>query len=179
MGTDRTSWRNLKRFFRKKLIERDGPNCKGCGAELEKYEITIDHIKPQELGGQHKMKNFQILCAYCNKMKSSGTQNFLLYRLGKSNCIAEEDYPKDWKGPRPPSQEYKYNGHRIVIDWDCLKPPNLRKRRSAARNRWRGIHIREALKTSNPEEHLELIGRALGYNPGFGKHLLSAINKET
>lgn len=34
-------------------------------------ELTIDHIIPRYLGGKDEMKNYQILCLFCNRAKGS------------------------------------------------------------------------------------------------------------
>lgn len=37
----------------------------------EGMELTIDHIKPKAKGGKNGMKNYQVLCLGCNRIKGS------------------------------------------------------------------------------------------------------------
>ena len=62
---DRSRRRSLT-HQRAKLIERDGPLCRWCGADTE---LTIDHVVPLARGGTNEPENLQLLCSECNQLK--------------------------------------------------------------------------------------------------------------
>lgn len=47
---------------------RDGGRCKNCGRA---QELQFDHIVPVSKGGSNTAKNIELLCAGCNRTKSS------------------------------------------------------------------------------------------------------------
>ena len=51
-----------------------GKKCWYCGKELEDYEITIDHLYPQSLGGLTIPDNIAPSCGRCNNNKSNLTE---------------------------------------------------------------------------------------------------------
>lgn len=51
------------------VIIRDKRICRYCSKELELPEITIDHVKPQALGGRHDLENLVVACKRCNSSK--------------------------------------------------------------------------------------------------------------
>ena len=54
--------------LRWQVWERDNFSCQHCGSR--KY-LTIDHIRPEILGGTLELENLQTLCATCNSRKGS------------------------------------------------------------------------------------------------------------
>ena len=47
--------------------------CPGCGIHLPHYlRFDVDHILALSDNGEHQMRNWQLLCSYCNRVK--GTQ---------------------------------------------------------------------------------------------------------
>lgn len=61
------------------LYDRDGGRCMLCGRRLNKIRtvphplaITVDHIIPLSLGGEHSYKNTQLACFMCNSIKGNG-----------------------------------------------------------------------------------------------------------
>lgn len=50
------------------VYERDEYKCRQCGAM---DHLSIDHIKPWSLGGDHHESNFQTLCRPCNSRKGA------------------------------------------------------------------------------------------------------------
>ena len=62
--------RRNNKWLRKKVAERDGPNCSYCGVS---EDITLDHIVPVAAGGcKMKSDNLQLLCRACNETKGDG-----------------------------------------------------------------------------------------------------------
>lgn len=51
-----------------KVWKRDGFKCKKCGSD--EY-LSVDHIRPESLGGKLVMNNLQTLCRKCNSSKGS------------------------------------------------------------------------------------------------------------
>lgn len=51
------------------LVQRDGPGCFYCRAELLDDEITFDHFVPRSKGGENTVENFRISCQPCNNRK--------------------------------------------------------------------------------------------------------------
>lgn len=65
--TRKKSIRISKKTLRKKLKQRDGNSCGKCGEKMNKYEITIEHIKPKSCGGEDKLNNLKLFCKECNQ----------------------------------------------------------------------------------------------------------------
>lgn len=57
------SWWLLKR----KVYQRDGRQCKICGAQSGPFEI--DHIKPVAEGGLPTLENLRVSCRTCNRSR--------------------------------------------------------------------------------------------------------------
>lgn len=55
-----------KRSVRQRIFERDGRECRGCGAT---DDLTLDHIMPVIAGGDNDDSNLQVLCRSCNSRK--------------------------------------------------------------------------------------------------------------
>lgn len=53
-----------------KLRQRDGECCNTCKIRFYLSSLTIDHIKPKHLGGSEDLKNKQLLCFNCHKIKT-------------------------------------------------------------------------------------------------------------
>lgn len=59
------------------LIERYGTACYLCGKELERSQMTRDHVVPLTRGGSHTLENVRIACMSCDARKG----NYLLSEL--------------------------------------------------------------------------------------------------
>ena len=60
--------------LRKKILSRDGYECKRCGASVSKEPnllLEIDHILPVSKGGLTTEDNLQTLCWRCNRSKGA------------------------------------------------------------------------------------------------------------
>lgn len=54
----------------KKLILRDGLNCRYCGKVVSILHISLDHVIPNTKGGSNNWKNLVISCRACNHEKN-------------------------------------------------------------------------------------------------------------
>lgn len=60
---------------------RDDCCCIYCGAPMDEgHEMTIDHVRPQELGGSNKETNLVTACKACNSAKGAKSlRDFMVY----------------------------------------------------------------------------------------------------
>lgn len=56
---------------RREILRRDNFTCQYCGKHT--LELTIDHVIPRHLGGQHAWKNVVAACPSCNHHKGGRT----------------------------------------------------------------------------------------------------------
>jgi 5-methylcytosine-specific restriction endonuclease McrA len=52
---------------KKEIFRRDGYRCQYCGRRLSR--LTVDHVVPRRLGGQHRWDNLVSACPGCNRRK--------------------------------------------------------------------------------------------------------------
>ena len=55
--------------------------CNGWRSAFEFRHLEVDHIIPQDAGGQDYIDNLQLLCAHCNRVKGNRSQEYLIARL--------------------------------------------------------------------------------------------------
>ncbi len=68
--------KTVKKYTKKKIgmklrlevYERDGFKCVTCGVQKN---LTLDHIKPEILGGASTIENLQTMCKSCNSSKGT------------------------------------------------------------------------------------------------------------
>lgn len=60
---------------RRELLKRDKYQCQYCGS---RKQLTIDHVIPRSLGGNHSWDNVVIACVGCNSRKGDS----LLHQTG-------------------------------------------------------------------------------------------------
>jgi 5-methylcytosine-specific restriction endonuclease McrA len=56
---------------RREILRRDNYTCQYCGKHT--VDLTIDHIVPRHLGGQHVWQNVVAACSSCNHHKGGRT----------------------------------------------------------------------------------------------------------
>jgi 5-methylcytosine-specific restriction endonuclease McrA len=76
--------RQQLKLTRREIFRRDNYTCQYCGKHTG--ELTIDHVIPRHLGGQHIWKNVVAACSFCNHRKGGrllGEVNMRLLRTPK------------------------------------------------------------------------------------------------
>ena len=59
------------RLTKREVLRRDNFTCQYCGRQTP--YLTIDHIVPKHLGGDHIWENVVTACSYCNHKKGGRT----------------------------------------------------------------------------------------------------------
>ncbi len=72
LGYDRLP-RQEVRLNRRNLYARDSNRCQYCGRQFSTRELTIDHVTPRVMGGQHTWTNLVCACVSCNARKGGRT----------------------------------------------------------------------------------------------------------
>ena len=70
------------------LFGQQEGRCNGCRSAFEFRHLEVDHIIPQNSGGQDHIENLQLLCAHCNRVKGNRTQEYLMARLFEMGLAA-------------------------------------------------------------------------------------------
>jgi len=55
------------RLTKQEVFRRDNYTCQYCGKKSR--DLTIDHVKPRRLGGEHRWDNLVSACPACNRRK--------------------------------------------------------------------------------------------------------------
>ena len=56
--------------------------CPGCGIQLPHYlRFEVDHILALSDDGEHQVRNWQLLCSYCNRVKGTQGQDGLRMKM--------------------------------------------------------------------------------------------------
>ncbi len=72
LGYDRLPQQEVK-LNRRNLYARDANRCQYCGQRFPTKELTIDHITPRVMGGEHSWQNLVCACVKCNARKGGRT----------------------------------------------------------------------------------------------------------
>lgn len=59
------------RLCKREVLRRDEYRCQYCGREAR--QLTIDHVVPRYLGGEHSWGNLVAACPACNRRKGGRT----------------------------------------------------------------------------------------------------------
>ena len=59
------------KLTRRRVFLRDGYTCQYCGKQTR--ELTLDHVIPRHLGGEHTWENVVSACKTCNHRKAGRT----------------------------------------------------------------------------------------------------------
>ncbi len=59
------------KLTKREILRRDDYTCQYCGQRIS--VLTIDHVFPRHLGGQHEWRNLVTACPVCNHRKGGRT----------------------------------------------------------------------------------------------------------
>ena len=68
---------------RRQLTEMHGPRCAYCHRYFLDSELSVDHIVPRALSGESIIRNMQLLCHPCHRMKDQPSTKL----IRKNACI--------------------------------------------------------------------------------------------
>jgi len=60
-----------RRMTKLEIFNRDQYTCQYCGRKLA--DLTLDHVIPKHMGGEHSWENVVSACAACNRKKAGRT----------------------------------------------------------------------------------------------------------
>ena len=75
------------RLNRHVLFGQQEGRCNGCRMDFPFKNMTVDHLIPRSKGGADHIENLQLLCNYCNSLKGSRSQEYLIAELGKRQAV--------------------------------------------------------------------------------------------
>lgn len=87
------------KLTRKEVFRRDEYHCQYCGSTS--HELTIDHVLPRHMGGEHIWSNVVTACTLCNHRKGGRT-------LAQSGMHLLQ-YPNE-----PPTTAIYLYGHHLI-----------------------------------------------------------------
>lgn len=85
------------KLTKREVFRRDGYTCQYCGSRSGR--LTLDHVMPRHMGGQHTWDNLVTACAGCNLNKGG--------RSPKQANLKLQNAPAE---PRP-TAEYLFGSH--------------------------------------------------------------------
>ena len=93
------------KLSRKEIFRRDEYVCQYCGKSMR--DLTIDHVIPKHLNGEHSWSNVVTACSHCNHVKGGRTLKQANMKLIK--------LPTE-----PPSSAYYIYNHYLPVyqDWE-------------------------------------------------------------
>lgn len=62
---------SVTKRLRFEILRRDGHACRYCGRSAPDVKLTVDHVRPEALGGTDDPENLVAACVDCNAGKSS------------------------------------------------------------------------------------------------------------
>lgn len=66
---------------KKHLYGQQEGHCNGCSTHFEMRNLEVDHIIAKSHGGTDHIKNLQLLCGNCNRVKGNRGQEYLIAKL--------------------------------------------------------------------------------------------------
>ena len=97
-----------RKLSKKEIFLRDRHTCQYCGQQIR--ELTLDHVKPRRLEGDHTWENIVSACIPCNRRKAGRTPaqaGMTLLRRPK---------------PPYPSPYYTLHNKTILEEWHKFTP---------------------------------------------------------
>ncbi len=97
-----------RKLSRRELFIRDGYACQYCGKKPR--ELTIDHVIPRSMGGEHTWQNIVSACTSCNHRKAG--------RTPKQARMLLRSVPRE---PAPNPYAF-FHARRILATWRPFLP---------------------------------------------------------
>jgi 5-methylcytosine-specific restriction endonuclease McrA len=92
------------KLTKREILRRDDYTCQYCGQRA--LTLTIDHVIPRHMGGQHTWENLVTACSACNHHKGGRTIEQAQMKLRRNPCVP------------PASAEYIFGRHlKENKDW--------------------------------------------------------------
>ncbi|MBI4294952.1 MAG: HNH endonuclease [Chloroflexi bacterium] len=103
--------RQHRRLRRTEVFARDLYTCQYCGKQTR--ELTVDHVMPRRLAGQHTWENVVSACIQCNRHKAGRTPQQAHMKL------LRQPVPPPTTGLFIPSHYLKSyeQWHRFIVPW--------------------------------------------------------------
>src|SRR6185369_3226628 len=60
----------VSKRLRFEILRRDNHTCRYCGRSAPEVKLTVDHVKPEALGGRTEPDNLVAACSDCNAGKT-------------------------------------------------------------------------------------------------------------
>lgn len=80
----------IKPAKRQAIYDRDGHRCVYCGGNGDDAKLTLDHLRPAELGGTNLASNLVTCCLGCNSAKGKKSLKGFLTWLSERGIDVEE-----------------------------------------------------------------------------------------
>ena len=80
-------WSKMRTAHGARLYWLQGGKCAGCKVAFLERNLEIDHIVPKSEGGGNGIDNLQLLCSFCNRLKSSYPMGHLIAMLKEQGII--------------------------------------------------------------------------------------------
>jgi len=91
---------------KREILRRDNYTCQYCGRRS--HHLTIDHVVPRHMGGDHSWRNLVAACSTCNRRKGGRTPE-------QANMTLRRE-------PYEPSASAQYRFGRHLEDHDEWEP---------------------------------------------------------
>ena len=80
-----------RKMTRLEIFHRDQYTCQYCGKET--HQLTLDHVIPRHLGGEHTWENVVGACIPCNRRKAGRTPEQAGMKLLRPPCPPRGNKP--------------------------------------------------------------------------------------
>ncbi len=100
-----------RKMSRREVFIRDSYSCQYCGKETR--ELTLDHVVPRRLGGEHTWENVASACVSCNLKKAGRTP----VQAGMKLRQRPETPPQRRYGDLQPYLENREEWRKFVPAW--------------------------------------------------------------
>jgi hypothetical protein len=111
--------RALPKALKEALLERDGPRCHICWADLHPRYLQIDHRVPYEVAGDRgdpasRPVDFMLLCSSCNRAKSWSCEHCGNWQEKRRVRVCRACY---WAEPERYAHIATIPHRRVVVTW--------------------------------------------------------------